>query len=378
MFDGRGSLTISLTSRCRRTESWCSKPLPLPGGTASTVGLDRTITHRFESKLSGGGTCFNSQTFRPDPRFPLLPTATITTSPKSSPLIRLAQPGLMAYLSFATIQERDTVRARGAVIVRIRDGLTVPDPSLPSKTEAPRLLISLATYNEADNLKPLVESIRQFSPDCSILVIDDNSPDGTGRVADEIRETSPDVHVLHRPGKLGLGTATLAAVRFAIDHHFDYLLNLDADFSHPPRFIPDLLNGMADHDVMIGSRYVPGGGVEGGFNLKRKLMSSGINGYARLTLGLTSRDNSGAFRCYRVSKLAEIDLDQVRSRGYSFQEEILYWCKSVGCRIGETPILFENRRAGVSKINSREAISALWILFTLGVSRMAGQHQRKR
>ena len=172
--------------------------------------------------------------------------------------------------------------------------------------------------------------------------------------------------MLHRPGKLGLGTATLAAVRFAIDHQFDYLLNLDADFSHPPRFIPDLLKGMADHDVMIGSRYVPGGGVEGGFNLKRRLMSSGINGYARLMLGLTSKDNSGAFRCYRVSKLAEIDLDQVRSRGYSFQEEILYWCKSVGCRIGETPILFENRRAGISKINMREAVSALWIIFAAG------------
>ena len=254
----------------------------------------------------------------------------------------------------------------------------MPDPSPSSKTAAPRLLISLATYNEADNLKPLVESIRDFAPDCSILVIDDNSPDGTGPIADEIRDSSPNVHVLHRPGKLGLGTATLAAVRFAIEHHFDYLLNLDADFSHPPRFIPDLLNGMTDHDVMIGSRYIPGGGVEGGFNLKRKLMSSGINGYARLTLGLTSRDNSGAFRCYRVSKLAEIDLDQVRSRGYSFQEEILYWCKSVGCRIGETPILFENRRAGVSKINSREAISALWILFTLGISRMARRHPKKR
>ena len=126
---------------------------------------------------------------------------------------------------------------------------------------------------------------------------------------------------------------------------------------------------MADHDVMIGSRYVPGGGVEGGFTLKRRLMSSGINSYARLMLGLTSRDNSGAFRCYRVSKLAEIDLDQVRSRGYSFQEEILYWCKTVGCRIGETPILFENRRAGISKINMREAVSALWILLQLGVAR---------
>jgi len=249
----------------------------------------------------------------------------------------------------------------------------VPDPYGSASEHAPKLLISLATYNEAGNLKPLVETIRQFAIESSILVIDDNSPDGTGRIADELRATLPNVHVIHRPGKLGLGTATLAAVRYAIDHHFEYLLNLDADFSHPPRFIPELLKGMAYHDVMIGSRYVPGGGVEGGFNLKRKLMSSGINGYARLMLGLTSKDNSGAFRCYRVSKLAEIDLNQVRSRGYSFQEEILFWCKTVGCRVGETPILFENRRAGTSKINTREAISALWILFRLGATRITGR-----
>src|SRR5262249_61880714 len=133
----------------------------------------------------------------------------------------------------------------------------------------------------------------------------------------------------------GLGTAILAAMRFAIEHRFDYLLNLDADFSHDPSYIPQLLKGMADHDVMIGSRYVPGGGAEGGFTLKRRLMSAGINGYARLMLGLSSRDNSGAFRCYRVSKLVELDLDRVRSRGYSFQEEILFRCLHAGCRIGE-------------------------------------------
>ena len=184
--------------------------------------------------------------------------------------------------------------------------------------------------------------------------------------------------MIHRPGKQGLGTATLAAIRFAIEHGFDLLLNLDADFSHPPRFIPDLVAGMADHDVMIGSRYVPGGGVEGGFTLKRRLMSSGINTYARLLLGLKSKDNSGAFRCYRVSKLAQIDLDRVRSRGYSFQEEILFWCQSVGCKIGETPILFENRRSGSSKINMKEAVSALWILLQLGVARSTGQISSKR
>jgi dolichol-phosphate mannosyltransferase len=252
-----------------------------------------------------------------------------------------------------------------------------PDPVAPPSDCRPQLLISLATFNEAGNLKPLVETIRQFAPASAILVIDDNSPDGTGRIADELRETLPDFDVIHRPAKLGLGTATLAAVRYAIDHHFEYLLNLDADFSHPPRFIPELLKGMTDHDVMIGSRYVPGGGVEGGFNLKRRLMSSAINGYARLLLDLTSKDNSGAFRCYRVSKLAELDLDLVRSRGYSFQEEILYWCKTVGCRIGETPILFENRRAGASKINGREAVSALWILLLLGAARVTGGISKK-
>jgi dolichol-phosphate mannosyltransferase len=253
----------------------------------------------------------------------------------------------------------------------------VPDPLHSVSAQETRLLVSLATYNEAGNLQPLVETIRQFAPESSILIIDDNSPDGTGRIADELCASLPNVNVIHRPGKLGLGTATLAAIGYAIDQKFAYLLNLDADFSHPPRFIPDLLKGMADHDVMIGSRYVPGGGVEGGFNLKRRLMSSGINGYARLMLGLTSKDNSGAFRCYRVSKLAELDLDLVRSRGYSFQEEILYWCKTVGCRIGETPILFENRRAGSSKINMSEAVSALWIIFVLGTARATGSISKK-
>jgi dolichol-phosphate mannosyltransferase len=253
----------------------------------------------------------------------------------------------------------------------------VPDPSAPTNTDRSNLLISLATYNEAGNLRPLVEAIRQHAPTCSLLVIDDNSPDGTGRIADELCATLPNVHVIHRPGKLGLGTATLAAMRFAIEQGFDYLLNMDADFSHDPEYIHALVAGMANNDVMIGSRYVPGGGVEGGFTLKRKLMSNGINVYSRLMLGLRSRDCSGAFRCYRVSKLAEIDLDGVRSRGYSFQEEILFWCQSVGCRFGETPIVFKDRRAGQSKINRGEAISALRILFQLGLARRMGRVSSK-
>jgi dolichol-phosphate mannosyltransferase len=238
---------------------------------------------------------------------------------------------------------------------------------------SPRVLVSLATYNEAENLRPLVETIREFAPTAHVLVIDDKSPDGTGEIADDLSRTLRDVHVIHRAGKLGLGTATVAAMRFAVDGGYDYYINLDADFSHPPRFIPDLLAGMQKVDVMIGSRYVPGGGVEGGFDFRRKLMSTGINLYARLLLGLRTKDNSGSFRCYRVSKLAKIDFDWVRSRGYSFQEEILFWCKRVGATFGETPILFENRRGGTSKLNRNEAVKALQIMLTLGVDRALGR-----
>ena len=245
-----------------------------------------------------------------------------------------------------------------------------PDSPL---ADGSKLLVSLATYNEALNLAPLIAEIRKFAPRASILVVDDNSPDGTGKIADQLRAEQADIDVIHRAGKLGLGTATIAAMKYAIEHDFTYLLNLDADFSHPPRFIPALLGGMADHDIMIGSRYVKGGGVEGGFNLKRRLMSGGINWYARLLLGLRTRDNSGSFRCYRIADLARIDLDRVRSRGYSYLEEILFLCRQLGCRMGETPILFENRRAGYSKINMREVVEALLVIFRLGAGRILGR-----
>jgi dolichol-phosphate mannosyltransferase len=272
-----------------------------------------------------------------------------------------------------TTREKTVATATERFACDTEDLDIVDNPSTAAPSDSPRVLISLATYNERENLRGLVAEIRQFAPQASILVIDDNSPDGTGELADELAKANPGIEVIHRAGKLGLGTATLEGMRFAIDRRFDYLLNLDADGSHPPRFIPALLAGMRDHDVMIGSRYIKGGGVEGEFNLKRKFMSTGINWYARLMLGLKTKDNSGAFRCYRVAKLEEIGLDRVRSRGYSFQEEILFWCRMVGCRMGETPILFENRRAGVSKINQHEVIEALRIILALGVARAMGR-----
>jgi dolichol-phosphate mannosyltransferase len=204
-----------------------------------------------------------------------------------------------------------------------------------------------------------------------ILVVDDNSPDGTGQWCDERAAADPRLHVIHREGKLGLGSATVAAMQYAIDGNYDLLLTMDADFSHHPRYIPDLLQGMNQEgqavDVMIGSRYVAGGGVEG-WPLRRRWMSRLVNLYARWMLGLTTRDCSGAFRCFRVEKLKQIDFQSVRSRGYSFFEEMLWILKRHQARFGETPIMFVDRREGQSKINLKEAFTALWIIFRLGIS----------
>jgi dolichol-phosphate mannosyltransferase len=226
-------------------------------------------------------------------------------------------------------------------------------------------LVSLATYNERDNLGPLVEGIHAELPAADVLVIDDNSPDGTGKLADDLAAADPRVHVLHRAGKLGLGTAIVAGMRYAMEHNYDFLINMDADFSHHPRYLPALVAGMDHHDVMIGSRYIPGGGVAN-WPLSRRAMSWGVGTMVRLLMRIPARDTSGAYRCYRVSKLRETALDKLWSRGYSFQQEMLYRCRKAGCRIGETPILFENRRAGTSKVNPKEAIRSLSILVALG------------
>ena len=234
-----------------------------------------------------------------------------------------------------------------------------------------RLLISLATYNERDNLAGLLSALNDVAPHADVLVIDDNSPDGTGELADLLGRSDPRIHVLHRPGKLGLGTATLAGMQFAIEHCYDFLVNLDADFSHPPRFIPALLAGMAHHDVMIGSRYVSGGGTEN-WPWSRRLISRAVNLFVRFFLRIPVRDASGAFRCYRVSKLREAHLERIRSRGYSFQQEVLFRCHQAGARIGETPIIFENRKAGSSKVNLRESVRSLSMLGWLGLRATLG------
>lgn len=239
-----------------------------------------------------------------------------------------------------------------------------------SPSKAGKTLVTVATYNEIDNLPLLVAEIFRHSPQVDLLVIDDNSPDGTGRWCDDQARQDARIHCLHREGKLGLGTAIVAGMRHAIEYGYRYVVNVDADFSHHPKYVPQLVAAMDPPDsppvdVMIGSRYVAGGGIEG-WPLKRYLMSRSVNFYARCLLGLKTKDCSGAYRCYRVSKLTQIDFDSFLSHGYAFQEEILWHLKRVGCRFGETPITFVDRVRGSSKINSQEARSALWVILSLG------------
>lgn len=235
-----------------------------------------------------------------------------------------------------------------------------------------KTLVTLATYNEIDNLPRLVDAIFDAAPHVDVLVVDDHSPDGTGDWCDRRRAQDPRVHCLHRPAKLGLGTATIAAMRYALQHGYRYVLNMDADFSHPPRYLPELMAAMDSSgdgrqvDVAIGSRYVAGGRIEG-WPIRRHLMSRAVNWYARSILRLTPRDCSGAFRCYRTGLLARVDFDKIRSRGYSFQEEILWHLRRLGARFREIPITFVDREKGSSKIGLREGLSSLGVIASLAL-----------
>ncbi len=232
------------------------------------------------------------------------------------------------------------------------------------------ILIGISTYNEIENLPTLIEQITDVLPASDILVVDDNSPDGTGQWCDEQAPTNQRLRCVHRAGKLGLGTATITTMRFAVDHEYRYLINMDADLSHPTRFLPSLVAAMEQDgissDVAVGSRYVAGGSIIG-WPWRRRIMSRCVNRFARFALQLDCHDCSGAFRCYRVSKLEQIDFDQVRSRGYSFFEEILWHLRCADARFVEVPITFQDRERGKSKINLREAWTVLRMIATLGI-----------
>ena len=246
-----------------------------------------------------------------------------------------------------------------------------------------KTLVAIATYNEIENLPRLAEAIRHHLPDVDILVIDDNSPDGTGAWCNNYKTKVSHFDCIIRDGKLGLGTAILVAIEYAIANRYDFLMNLDADFSHPPQQLPELLDAMlSEVDVAIGSRYVAGGTIEG-WPLARRLMSRVLNGFARICLGLLTRDNSGAFRCYRVATLERVFAQRsaqggIRSKGYSFFEEILFLLHRGGAKMVEIPITFTDRKFGKSKINLWEAVKTIGIIFRLGLSRLRPCHWKKK
>jgi len=235
----------------------------------------------------------------------------------------------------------------------------------PVPSEA-RLVVTLCTYNERENIGKLVPMVLEALPFAHVLVVDDSSPDGTADVVRQLMANDTRVKLLLRTTKEGLGAATLAGFQWSIDHDYDFVLNMDADFSHHPRYLPALAACMDNADVAIGSRYVSGGQITG-WSALRHMMSRGINFYSHVLLGLRAKDCSGAFRCYRISKLKELDFCKIRSRGYAFQEEFLYRCGRNDCRIVETPIIFEDRIIGQSKINVAEVVRSLRDLFLLGL-----------
>lgn len=237
-------------------------------------------------------------------------------------------------------------------------------------------VVIVPTYNERDNIDILLDEILSLPVNLSVINVDDNSPDGTGEAADAWAGRYPNrVQVVHRAGKLGLGTAYIAGFKHAFGSDFDRIMTMDADFSHHPRYIPSMLDLSRERDLVIGSRYVPGGGTLN-CTAKRKTLSCGANAFAKMMLGLRAKDCTAGFRCYRREVLQAIDLDHIRSNGYSFLIEMIFYVQRRGFLIGEVPIIFEDRRRGTSKISQNEVFRALQTVERLSVRRLKEKFAR--
>lgn len=228
------------------------------------------------------------------------------------------------------------------------------------------VLVIVPTYNEKENIKKLIPALKALNMDPDVLVVDDNSPDGTAQCVEAFQEHYERVYLLKRSGKLGLGTAYKAGFDFGLKQDYAYLLTMDADFSHDPSSIPQLLEGMKQADVMIGSKYVKGGVLEGPFY--RRLLSRTANLITRKLLGLKTMDNTAGFRCYKRTVIESVNYSGIRSSGYSFLVEMAYRCGKRGFRVGETPIVFNDRKAGKSKISQKEILRAIATLLRLRFS----------
>jgi dolichol-phosphate mannosyltransferase len=238
---------------------------------------------------------------------------------------------------------------------------------------AVRATICLPTYNERANLDPMLRALGEVLPeDGRVLVIDDGSPDGTGELADRLAQELPFVGVLHRERKEGLGPAYLAGFRRVLAEGAELVLEMDCDFSHDPNDVPRLIEAAADADLVLGSRYVPGGGVAN-WGLVRRTISAGGSLYARVLLGVGVRDLTGGFKCYRREVLERIDLDAISAKGYAFQIETTYRALRAGFRVREIPIRFADREVGGSKMSRRIVLEAIWRVPALRLAAWLGR-----
>jgi dolichol-phosphate mannosyltransferase len=236
-----------------------------------------------------------------------------------------------------------------------------------------RALVIVPTYNERENLPRLVPSILSRDPRLEILVVDDGSPDGTGALAEEIAAAERRVHVVHRAGKLGLGTAYIAGFRWGLERGYDVLFEMDADFSHDPAHLPQFLDAISEYDLVLGSRYLEGRVTVVNWPMNRLLLSYGANIYARWVTGLPVADSTGGFKCFRREVLAALELDRVESNGYSFQIEMSFRAWKKGFRIGEIPIMFVDRDLGESKMSKSIVREAIWRVWRLRILALFGK-----
>jgi dolichol-phosphate mannosyltransferase len=227
---------------------------------------------------------------------------------------------------------------------------------------AEKALVVIPTYNEASNLPTLVPQVLAQDPRLEILVVDDNSPDGTGPLADALAHANPRVHVLHREAKLGLGTAYLTGFRWALERGYDYVFEMDADFSHDPAHLPEFLKAAANADLVLGSRYLGGKVTVVNWPIGRLMLSYWANVYARWVTGLRIWDLTGGFKCFHRRVLESIDLSQVRSNGYAFQIEMSVRAWRNGFKLAEVPIVFVDRTVGQSKMNRKIVREAIWVV----------------
>ncbi|UCC43877.1 MAG: polyprenol monophosphomannose synthase [Candidatus Zixiibacteriota bacterium] len=235
-----------------------------------------------------------------------------------------------------------------------------------------RALIIFPTYNEKDNIEKIVHAVLPLDPRIHVLIVDDNSPDGTGQIADRLAQKESKVQVLHREAKEGLGKAYIAGFKWAIEHGYDFIFEMDADFSHGPEYIKDFLREIQEHDLVIGSRYISGVNVIN-WPMTRLLLSYFANVYSRVITGMPIRDATGGFKCFRREVLQAIDLDDVHSSGYSFQIELNMRVWKKGFRIKEIPIIFIDRVAGASKMSKKIMREAIWMVWWLRLKSIFGK-----